>query len=386
MSRQRPEFIDTRLDAIQRMVIKVGTHLLRGEEGGLNLQVMDQLVEQIVRIRRRGMEVILVSSGAVGAGAQIMEMEQPPDEISARQALAAVGQSLLMHHYKTRFRSHAVRVAQVLLTRDGLDNRRRYLNVRQTLETLLSWNVLPIVNENDTVAIEELKFGDNDQLSAMIAVKMDADLLAILTDVDGLYDRPPKEPGAKRIPVVNDLSEVSLGVVSGAGSAFGLGGMRSKLEAVGIAMQTGILAHIGDGHRPRILDEILDGKMVGTWFEPQAKKLSGRKRWIAFGKRLCGGRITIDEGAERALLRKGRSLLPSGVTVVQGTFAPGDLVQVEGPGRRAIARGLVQYSSEELKTIAGMQSRQIPSVLGKRQSYEVIHRDDLVVFREGGKG
>ncbi len=373
---------EQRLQSVRRVVVKVGTQLLRGDAGGLNLEVIDQLCRQIATIRERGLEVILVSSGAVGAGAQAMRMEQLPEDISARQALAAVGQSRLMHHYEQKLQGYGVKVAQVLLTRDGLDHRQRYLNARNTLETLLKWNVLPIVNENDTVAIEELRFGDNDRLSAMIATKMDADLLVILTDVDGLFDRPPSKQGARRIPVVSRISDVKAWVDDDAGGAFSLGGMSSKLEAAELATRAGILTHVGNGHGAEILLRVLDGEAVGTWFEPQQRKLSGRKRWIAFGKRLCDGRIAVDEGAQRALRERGKSLLPSGVTKVDGFFQEGDLVQVCGPDDREIARGLVQYTVDELEKIKGKKTQEIPAFLGQRHSYEVIHRDDMVVLEE----
>ena len=378
------EIIDNRLASIHRMVIKVGTHLLRGKDGGLNIEVMNQLGSQINEIRRRGIQVILVSSGAVGAGASAMKWEQPPEAISDRQALAAIGQSRLMNRYERIFRGFGIRVAQILLTRDGLDHRQRYLNARSTLESLLKWEVLPIVNENDTVSIEELKFGDNDQLSAMIAGKMDADLLVILTNVGGLFDRPPGESGAERIPLVSSLSDLSIRMEDGKSGSFGIGGMQSKLEAVNIASQAGILTHISDGREAGILLRILDGEKVGTWFTPQEKRLSGRKRWIALGKRLCEGRIMIDAGAVDALRNRGKSLLPSGVISIDGEFQPGDLVLVQSVDLAEVARGLVQYSSEELEKILGKKTGEVSGILGEKQNYEVIHRDDMVVLDEGG--
>lgn len=379
-----PSFIQERCGEIHRMVVKVGTHLLRSESGGLNLDMMNRLVGQIAALRKKGIQVILVSSGAVGAGAYAMGWQHPPESITDRQALAAVGQSRLMHLYKIHFREHDITIAQVLLTRDGLDHRQRYLNIRNTLETLLKWDVVPIINENDTVSIEELKFGDNDQLSAMIAAKMDADVLALLTDVDGLYDRPPSEEGAKRIPIVSHLSETEFRAEGKGKGGFSLGGMQSKLTAVGIATQAGVLTNISYGHETDILLKVAEGQLVGTWFEPREKKLSGRKRWLAFGKRLCEGRIGVDAGAERAVREGGKSLLPSGVVSVEGTFRSGDLVRVCSSEGEEVARGLVQYSSEELENIKGMKTREICALLGKRQNYEVIHRDDMVVQDNGG--
>lgn len=386
-TRNHAALVKQHLQKLNRMVVKVGTHLLRGDRSGLNLEVIESLCAQIAAIRKKGVEVILVSSGAVGAGAEAMKLERPPDEVCSRQALAAIGQSRLMQIYEEKFSLHRMKVAQVLLTRDGLDHRQRYLNARNTLETLLKWEVLPVINENDTVSIEELKFGDNDQLSAMIAGKLGADLLVILTDVGGVYDRPPKEEGARRIPYVSRISEINVLTGTQAGSAFGLGGMRSKLEAAQLATRAGVLTFIGDGHEKDILLRVISGEMAGTWFEPRKSKLSSRKRWIAFGKRLCGGRITVDGGAARALREQGKSLLPSGVVAVEGRFSRGDLVQVCVEGSRLeIARGLVQYSAEELQEAKRKRTQEIKSLLGARSNYEVIHRDDLVILTEGGEG
>jgi glutamate 5-kinase len=377
------DFLSRGLADLRRIVIKVGTNLLRGDQEGLDLDFMDQLAVQIGRVNARGVDVILVSSGSVGAGAYVMGFEEPPADINARQALAAVGQSRLMHHYKGVFKGHGIKVAQVLLTRNSMDNRKRYLNARTTFETLLDWNVLPIVNENDTVAIEELTFGDNDQLSALIAAKVDAELLVLLTDVDGLYDRPPSEQGARRIPVIHNHRELpQVRYESPAAGNFSLGGMRSKLEAVRLATRTGILTFIGPGRLPDILIKALDGEDVGTWCEPNRRKIPARKRWLALGKRWGGARIEIDAGAEKALLADGKSLLPSGVVTVEQEFEAGDLVSVCCSAVE-IARGLVRYSSGELDSVKGMKTGEITRTLGERQSYEVIHRDDMVLLHEG---
>lgn len=370
-----------RLAAVRRLVIKVGTNLLRGPDEGLNLALMESLARQIAEVRRQERDVILVSSGAVGAGAWELGFEIPPAETNIRQALAAVGQSRLMHHYKLIFGHHGIRVAQVLLTRDSMDHRARYLNVRNTFETLLEWGVLPIVNENDTVAIEELKFGDNDQLSAQIAGKVDADLLVILTDVQGIFDRPPHLPGARRLAYLrrDDQTEVDIG--AGSAGAFGLGGMRSKLEAARLATRAGILTFIGPGREPEILAQVLAGAEVGTWCEPCPRRMSARKRWIALGKRPGEGRIFVDPGAETALRAGGKSLLPSGVSRVEGRFQRGDLVRVfADSAHHEFALGLTRYSAEDLQAIRGRKSHEIASILGPRDSYEVIHRDDMVVL------
>jgi glutamate 5-kinase len=370
------------LAEVRRVVIKVGTNLLRGDQEGLNLEFMDALARQIKQIRKSGVDIILVSSGAVGAGAYVMGDMEPPTDTHARQALAAIGQSRLMHHYKGVFKRHGIKIAQVLLTRDSLDDRKRYLNARSTLEALLQWDVLPVVNENDTVAIEELTFGDNDQLSALIAAKADADILILLTDVDGLYDRPPLEEGARRIPVAYRRTLLEIRCDEPSPQSFSLGGMSSKLEAVRLATRTGILTFIGPGEDPSILQNILAGEDVGTWCEPNSRRISARKRWLALGKVWGGARILVDSGAEKALVDSGRSLLPSGVYDVEGVFEVGDLISVRGP-EEEIARGLVRYSSQELTKIKGMNTSEISEKLGKRPGYEVVHRDDMVLFHEG---
>ncbi len=374
------EFVEQNLRDAGRIVIKVGTNLLRGEEQGLNLQMIDHLAFQFSRLRHQEKELILVSSGAVGAGAFVLGLENPPTDLSQRQALAAVGQSRLMRQYELAFNQHGLPVAQVLLTRNTFDSRELYLNARNTLETLLHWGVVPIVNENDTVAVEELKFGDNDQLSALIAGKIGAGLLILLTDVDGLYDRPPGQTGAKRIPIVYRDRDTDLVVGEDTGSRFGLGGMPSKLRAATLAGDAGILTNICGGREKNIIQRVLAGEPVGTWFEPSEKKISARKRWIAAGKTPVDATISVDRGAEAAIQSGGKSLLPSGVLEVRGNFQEGDLIQVMGAGSEPIARGLVRFSSHDLRAIQGRKSSEIAEILGPRQASEVIHRDDMVVF------
>jgi len=373
-------FLDDKLDDVRRIVVKVGTNLLRGDEEGLNLRFMAELAVQIGKIKEKGIDVILVSSGAVGAGAYVMGFDVPPKRLSERQALAAIGQSRLMRHYTAVFKEHGMKVAQVLLTLESFDDRQRYLNARNTFETLCSWEVLPIVNENDTVAVEELTFGDNDRLSALIAGKIAADLLVVLTDVDGLFDRHPSKPGARRIAALplSDFGKIETN--DDEGSTFGLGGMKSKLEGIRIATRAGILVNISCGWTENILMKVLAGEAVGTWFEPESKRISARKRWLAFGKRLGAGRITVDAGAEAALRNAKKSLLPSGVVEVEGDFSEGELISICSSKSEEIARGLSKYSSSDLKRVLGMKSQDIPSVLGSRQNFEVVHRRDLVIM------
>ena len=365
---------------MKRVVVKVGTNLLRGDQEGLNLEFMASLAVQIGKIRKGGIDVILVSSGAVGAGAFVMGIDEPPKRLRERQALAAIGQSRLMHYYKAVFKEYGTKVAQVLLTRESFDDRRRYLNARNTFETLLQWGVLPIINENDTVAVEELKFGDNDQLSALIAGKIGADLLVVLTDVEGLFDRPPSEPGAQKIGALSLRDIDKIETSRGGGSSFGLGGMKSKLEAVKIALRAGILVNLSSGWAEDVLLQALGCKPVGTWFEPEAKKFSARKRWLAFGKRPGAGRINVDGGAETALRDGGKSLLPSGVVQVDGDFEVGELIRICALNSEEIGRGLAQYSSSELQLVLGKRSDEIPAILGDRPNYEVVHRDDMVIL------
>jgi glutamate 5-kinase len=373
-------FLKDRIREVRRIVVKVGTNLLRGDQEGLNLDFMAQLAVQIGEIKMRGIDVILVSSGAVGAGAFVMGFDVPPKKLSERQALAAIGQSRLMHHYKGVFKDYGMKVAQVLLTLESFDDRQRYLNTRNTFETLFRWEVLPIVNENDTVAVEELKFGDNDQLSALIAGKIGADLLVILTDVEGLFDRHPSEPGAQRITALPLKEFGKIETSDDEGSTFGLGGMKSKLEGVKIATRAGILVNISCGWTENILLKVLVGDPVGTWFEPESKRISARKRWLAFGKRLGPGKIRVDSGAEKALRDAKKSLLPSGVISVEGNFAEGELISVCGTDTQEIARGLSKYSSDDLKMVVGLKSEEITAVLGRRQNFEVVHRRDLVIM------
>jgi len=373
-------FLEDKLREVKRIVIKVGTNLLRGDQEGLNLGFMESLAVQIGKLKKRGLDVILVSSGAVGAGAFVMGFEEPPKRLNERQALAAIGQSRLMHQYKAVFGNHGMKVAQVLLTLESFDDRQRYLNARHTFDTLIGWEVLPIVNENDTVAVEELKFGDNDQLSALIAGKIGADLLVILTDVEGLFDRHPSQPGARRITALPLREFDRVETSDGEGSTFGLGGMKSKLRSAKIATRAGILVNISCGWTENVLLKVVEGEAVGTWFEPEPKRISARKRWLAFGKQLGKGRIKVDLGAEAALRNAKKSLLPSGVIEVEGEFAEGELISVCGSDSQEIARGLSKYSSKDLKRVLGLRSEQIPPVLGDRQNFEVVHRRDLVIM------
>ncbi len=378
------EWVQRCLQVTRRMVVKVGTNLVRGSDEGMNHPFMRSLARQIVEIQREHRDIILVSSGAVGAGCHVLGFDAPPTETHLRQALAAIGQSRLMHSYKAIFESMGIQVAQVLLTRDSLDHRSRYLNARNTFETLLNWKILPIVNENDTTAVEELKFGDNDQLSALIAGKIGADLLVILTDVQGIFDRQPSEPGAVRIPYLTPGQQSRLDLGPGGAGSFGLGGMKSKLEAARMATRAGILTFVGPGRTDDILHRVLRGDDLGTWCIPQRRRISARKRWLALGKRIGEGRVFVDQGAEQALRMGGKSLLPSGVSKIEGCFEPGELVRILDASANEIAIGLSRYSAEELERIRGCRTSDVLQLLGDRPSFEVVHRDDMVVVRDEG--
>jgi glutamate 5-kinase len=287
-----------------------------------------------------------------------------------------------MHLYEEIFRKKQVAVAQVLLTESDMNDRRRYLNARTTLLRLLDLKVIPIINENDTVAVDELKIGDNDTLSARVASKVDADLLVILTDVDGLFDRDPrKSKQAKLIPLVEKVTSELAESAAGAGSILGTGGMVTKLAAARIATASGVTMYIVNGNQPNILLRVTKNESVGTRFLPQKRrKLTARERWIAYGGSSTGNRIRVDIGAKQAILKSGKSLLPSGIIAVEGKFNPGDVVQIADPDGFEFARGLVNYTAEEVNRIKGLKSAQVKSILGYKYYDEVIHRDNLVLL------
>ena len=363
-----------------RIIIKLGTRVIDDPKIHFNRPVVENLVEQISNLQKQGKEVVLVTSGAVGAGIRAMGLNKRPDSVTERQALAAIGQSRLMFLYKELFSAKDIMVAQLLLTRTDFEDRERYLNVRTTLEKILRWGIVPVVNENDTVAIEELTFGDNDMLSALIASKLDADVLLLLTDVKGLYDRPPEKSGrAKLIKIVEKITPEILSLAGGTGSEISLGGMKSKIEAARTAASAGVLVGLGMGSKPEIILDFLEGKSAGTWFLPNSRKLSARKRWIVFGKRAGGGGVEIDPGAVKAILKDNKSLLPSGVTRVFGDFQEKDLIIIEDKEGKEIARGLVNYNAEILKSVIGLKTSEIKKHFPGRKEYEIINRDDLVL-------
>lgn len=365
----------------RRVVVKVGSSTLTHTNGSLNFQRMDQLARQLTDLRNSGRDVVLVSSGAVSTGLGRLGFTQRPKTMPEKQAAAAVGQGLLMQAYTKIFGEYNQVVAQVLLTREDLDYRLRYLNARNTLNTLLSYGAIPIVNENDTVATDELRnlhFGDNDRLSALVALAIDADLLILLSDIDGLYDQDPrKHQDARRLTVVEEITPEIAAGAGGAGTAMGTGGMATKIEAARMATLSGTGMVLANGATPGVIGEIFEGKPVGTLFLPREEALLQRQRWMAFAGYPTGA-INIDEGAVSAILERGKSLLPSGVTQVNGDFEPGDLIKVLDPDGKEIARGLTNYSHTEVCRVMGHRSSEIEELLGHKNFDEIIHRNNLV--------
>jgi len=370
-----------RLRSAKRIVVKVGSNVLSAP-GGLNLDAVAALSKQISALMDGGLEVLFVSSGAVAAGMRKLGLSKRPEEIPKRQAIAAVGQTGLMNAYEAAFGDHNKRVAQILLTGEDLNNRKRYLNARNTLNTLLSWKVVPIINENDTVMVEEIKLGDNDNLSAMITLLMDADFLINLTDIDGLYTKDPRtNADARMIPRVESIKKEIEQFASHIPGALGRGGMLSKIKAAKKVTAAGVPMIIARGTNPDILPRLFAGESQGTYFAPQNKKLNSRKCWIAYTLTPKGS-LLLDAGAARAVLRLGKSLLPSGIVGVEGEFgvgAPAAILNQEGT---SIGIGLVNYSAADIRAIMGLNTCQIKEQLGAKPYDEVIHRDNLVITCE----
>ncbi len=370
----------TIFDQARRVVIKVGSAVLTSADQGLDQKRISALAADIVSLMTGGRRIILVSSGAIAAGLGKLGIKKSQTmPLSLKQAAAAIGQSGLMWAYEKSFAEHGRTVAQLLLTREDLSNRTRFLNARNTLQALLDRGVVPVVNENDTVSVDEIKFGDNDNLSAMVAHLVDADLLVILSDIDGLFTADPRtHAGAELIPLVEKITaEIERGA-GDAGSA-GTGGMRSKVMTARKVGTIGVPLAIVNGRRNGVLAELFNGHETGTLFLPRPEKRESRKHWIA--DTVCThGRIVVDAGARDALLLKGKSLLPGGVVKVEGAFRVGDCVSCVDPQGSVFARGLVKYSAPDLDRIKGLKTSQIVSVLGHKDYDEVIHRDDLAIL------
>jgi len=366
----------------QTIVIKIGTSsLTKPKTRQLALATIATLVETLSELRQQGHRVILVSSGAVGVGCERLGLTERPKEIILKQAVAAVGQGRIMRIYDDLFTTFQQPIAQVLLTRADLVQRSRYLNAYNTFQQLLDLGVIPIVNENDTVATEELKFGDNDTLSALVASLVEADWLFILTDVDRLYSADPRSVSdARPINLVSSLQELTELQIqtSAGGSGWGTGGMTTKISAARIAIASGVRTVITEGRFPQNIPKILQGEVIGTQFAPQPQSTSPRKRWIAYGL-VPSGKLYLDAGAVQAIIQAGKSLLAKGIQAVEGEFEPQDAVQLCTSLGQEIARGLVNYSSDDLKKIYGHHSSEIAEILGYVGAQTVVHRDNLVL-------
>lgn len=370
----------------QRLVVKVGTRVVTDAEGKLDAEVIHRLAEDLCRLAEAGREVVLVSSGAVGAGLKILELDRRPSDLARLQAVAAVGQTKLMDEYERWFFKHGRHAAQVLLTADDLNDRKRYLNVRNTLLSLLEMGAIPVINENDTVAVDELMLtvGDNDRLAAMVTNLLRAPLLVILSDIDGLYDGDPSSSTSSIVHEVMELDEDIFAYVrdrqreTSQQSQVTKGGMLSKLEAARMVTTAGENMIIANGNEPGVISRIMAAEQVGTLFVAKGKAVSSRKRWIGFSVQLRG-ELTMDEGACRAIVQQGRSLLAIGIATSSGDFEIGDVVSILDSQGNELARGLSNYSSDEVKRIQGRRSDQIAEILGHCPYQEVIHRDNLLV-------
>jgi glutamate 5-kinase len=368
------------LGRVRRLVVKVGTGLITRPGLGPDPERIAALAAELASVRE-GRELVLVTSGAIATGMARLTLPERPRTIPEKQAAAAVGQSALMWHYEQAFKRHGVPVGQVLPTAHDISDRARYLNARNTLLALLRFGVLPVVNENDTVAVEEIKVGDNDNLSALVASLIDADLLVLLTDVDGLYTSDPaRDPAAAKLDTVDTITaEIERLVWRGTGAG-SVGGMATKLQAAQKAAAAGVPMVIASGRTQGVLARILKGEAAGTYFAPKADRLGARKRWIAFAVP-PHGRLAVDAGARAALTQHGKSLLPSGIAKVEGDFAAGEVVGLVSDGDdREFARGLVNFDADELRKIQGAKTREIGQRLGYKSFDEVIHRDNLVLL------
>ena len=368
----------------KKILIKVGSSVLTGSDG-LDLKIIDSLVQDMSNLANQGYSIVLVTSGAIISGKYRMKITEKLKSIPEKQAAAAIGQGRLMRVYSKSFEKNGHYVAQILLTLSDLTDRQRYLNIRNTLSTLMEWGAIPIINENDSVAVDEIKFGDNDNLAAMIANIIEADLFINLTSTDGLYDcNPMLSKKAKLIRIVSEFSDEIEAAATEEASSAGTGGMKSKFQAAKKVTAIGIPCIIAPGKKEKVLTDIMEGKEIGTLFLPMANRLNSKKYWIAFTLR-PRGKLIIDDGAKKALLEKGKSLLPSGIIDVEGNFDPGDPVICVGRDGIIIAKGLVNFNSPDINKIKGLKTTQIKQVLGHKDYDEVIHRDNLALTKQNYK-
>lgn len=355
----------------KRVVIKLGTQLLTGAAGEPDASVLKHVAEQVAKLIEDGVDVTMVSSGAIGVGCQALELSRRPRDIGVQQAVAAVGQSGLMSCWRQAFRPHDITVAQMLLTRDDFEDRTRYLNIRNCISELHKLQVVPVINENDTVSVDEIRLGDNDILAAMVTNALRADALINLTVVSGLTDSK-----GQVLDIVDDVAEVRA-LAMKTKTKKGTGGMQTKLEAARMVTDAGEIAVIADGRAAHVLTDLMSGKKIGTVFVPAARKLDSRQRWIVMAARPAGA-LAVDDGAAKAVTDRGKSLLASGVVSITGVFAKGDVVLVRDGRGREIARGLINYRAEEARAIMGKRSSQFEKLLGHCAYEELIHRDNLV--------
>ncbi len=366
------------ISTAKRIVIKIGSSSLTGSAGSeLNPSAVDELVDLVAQARSRGAEVCVVSSGAIAAGLAPLGLKVRPKDLATQQAAASVGQGLLMHRYTESFARYATTASQVLLTTQDVVRRSHYQNAQRTLDRLLALGVVPVINENDTVGTQEIRFGDNDRLAALVALLISADLLILISDIDGLYDAPPNQMGAQRISDVASVSDIDESILGGVGSSgVGSGGMVTKVEAARIVTGAGIpmlltsLAQAG---------EAISGENFGTFFNGHASKNNSRMLWLAHAS-TPHGRLIVDDGAVTALLERGVSLLPAGVAAVEGEFSAGDAVEIASQAGKVIARGLVAFDSSEIPLMMGRSTKDLAKELGPEYERELVHRDDLVLI------
>ncbi len=374
---------------MKRIVIKVGTSTITHASGLINLKQMESLVRQIADLHNRGYEVILVSSGSIGAGIGKLGLKTRPKTIPEKQVAAAVGQGILIHMYEKLFSEYGKIVAQILITKEDIHHRTRFLHVRNALFGLLEQGVVPIVNENDAIAVDEIKLGDNDTLSAIVASIAEADLLILLSDIEGLCQQDPRrEPNAPLIHTVAEITTDIENLAGGAGTTFGTGGMITKINAARIATDSGTAMVIVNGGIRGIIDEVISGVEVGTWFQAKQHPLQARKHWLAYGATPAGA-LVVDEGAAKALVQRQKSLLPSGILHVEKHFREGQIVSVMNQAGQELARGVCNYCSSDVNLIKGLNSADIEAQLGYKGYDEIIHRNNLVMLSDEnvkGKG
>lgn len=360
----------------KRIVIKIGSSSLTGSGAGLDASAVDRLVDVVAEVRKRGAEVLVVSSGAIAAGLAPLGLQTRPKDLSTQQAAASVGQGLLIHRYTESFARYGITASQVLLTTTDVVRRSHYSNAQRALFKLISMGVVPVINENDTVGTSEIRFGDNDRLAALVALLTQADLLVIVSDIDALYDAPPSESNAKKISEVSNLNEIADIKLGGAGSGVGSGGMVTKIEAAKIATSAGTAMLLTSAMN---LARAINGEDFGTYFHAKESKNNSRALWLAHASS-SSGKLVLDQGAVKALTEKSVSLLPAGVTSIEGTFEAGDTVDLVDDNHKIIARGIVNFGSDEIPQMLGRSTKELAATLGAEFERELVHRDDLVIL------